>query len=183
MNVLTQPELLALLRRDPPKGIEKLISAFGALAEKTVRTAGITRNEDVEEILNDVFYAVYASREEIDLEKGSVATYVITLSRRKAIDRLRKNAVQREDAVPIEDLSLLPSGISTAEEAERREQSRALTDALLALGEPDATILFRRFYYDESWKTIGKRLRMTENAVNKRALRAMKKLRTMLKGE
>ena len=180
---MTQHELLALLRRDPPKGIEKVISAFGALAEKTVRNAGVASEEDVEEILNDVFYAVYASRNQIDLEKGSFATYVITLSRRKAVDRLRKNAAQKEGTVPIEDLSILPSVFSTAETAERRERSRQLTEALFALGEPDATILFRRFYYDESWKTIGKRLSLTENAVNKRALRAMKRLRTMLKGE
>ena len=180
---MTQPELLALLRRDPIKGIEKVISAFGALAEKTVRQTGVSSEEDVEEILNDVFYSVYASREEIDPEKGSFASYVITLSRREAIDRLRKIAARKEGTVPIEDLSFLPSSFSTAETAERKEQSRALTDALLALGEPDATILFRRFYYDESWKAIGKRLRMTENAVNKRAIRAMQKLRTMLKGE
>jgi RNA polymerase sigma-70 factor (ECF subfamily) len=54
--------------------------------------------------------------------------------------------------------------------------------AIEALGEPDSSIIFRKYYYGESSETIAKRLNMTESAVNTRTHRALKKLRELLEG-
>ena len=54
---------------------------------------------------------------------------------------------------------------------------------LMALGEPETTILFRRYYYGESYAEIGKLVHLSENAVNKRCLKALQTLRKQMKGD
>ena len=183
--IMTQTEMLELLRADPERGIRTVISAFSALSEKTILhlAGGVLRPEDVEELVSDVFLQVYRSRETIAPEKGSLATFIITLSKRRATDALRRKRDPVKTPLPLED-AVLPDALPSPEtEVLLGETRRRLVRAIAALGHPDSTIVFRRYYYGESYAEIGKRLGMTENAVNKRCLKAKEKLRHYMEGE
>ena len=67
-----------------------------------------------------------------------------------------------------------------AVQTEAAEQSRRLLAAIESLGEPDASILIQKFYYDRNAVEIGKILGMNPITVRSRCARALKKLRTML---
>lgn len=179
---MDRSDLLALLRLDPEKGIEAIIRAYGALAQKTVRQTGgdALSEEDREEIVSDVFYRVYVSRDRLDESKGTLASYVITLSRRCAIDRLRTKTRRGGEALPLED-AVLPSPEDAETAVLKKEARQRLVSAVIALGEPDATIVFRRFYFAQSYAEIGLKLGLTENAVTKRCRRALEKLRRSLR--
>ncbi|MBQ6421022.1 MAG: sigma-70 family RNA polymerase sigma factor [Clostridia bacterium] len=181
---MTQSEQLEYLRCAPEDAIEDIIRSYASLSRRTVlsvtgRAAGA---EDVEEIVSDVFLQVYNNRMHIDLAKGSLALYIVTLSRRRAVDFLRRRGKAPVE-IPLQD---------AAEEAcesdgpyasyEAKAVRTALADAVRALPEPDRTIIFRRFCYNESYREIGNKLDMRENAVNKRCLKALKKLRKILEG-
>lgn len=176
---MTQTEMLAALQQDPKRGIGLVIRSYAALAEKTARSAGGTAltEADMEEIVSDVFFQIYESRDRLDPARGSLASFVITLARRRTVDLLRKRA-GNADTMPLPET--LPAGTDVETEVLRNETSRRLANALIALGEPDATIVARRYYIGESYAAIGKRLGLSENAVNKRCLRALKKLRSVL---
>ena len=183
--IMTQTEMLELLQADPERGIRTVISAFSALSEKTILrlAGGVLRSEDVEELVSDVFLQVYRSRETISPEKGSLATFIITLSKRRATDALRRKRDPAKTPLPLED-AVLSDALESPEAAVLREETRRrLVRAIASLGPPDSTIVFRRYYYGESYAAIGKRLGMTENAVNKRCLKAKEKLRHCMEGE
>ena len=56
-------------------------------------------------------------------------------------------------------------------------------NAIKNLGEPDSSIIFRKYYYGESSEKIAEILDMTPSNVDTRAHRAIKKLREMLGGK
>lgn len=173
---------LHLLKNTPEQGIRAVIRAYAALSERTVRaTLGrIALEEDVEELVSDVFAEVYRRRDSIDLSKGSLATYVVTLSRRKAVDHLRRNGQRLMVTFPLEEDVLSECGSEPQTVAEQQETYMELTNAVASLPEPERTIVFRRFCYGESYKEIGKRLGMRANAVNKRCLKALARLKNEL---
>lgn len=182
---MTQPELLALLESEPEKGMRELINRYSALLYKTVYhiVGNSARAQDVEELVSDVFFGVYTSRETIDPEKGGIAAFLITLSKRRAIDFLRKNGKTENLLLPLDDEMIQKGGADTLAEVEEREQRQALLNAVIALGHPESTIIFRKFFYGETYEQIGKKLKMSKNAVNKRYLKALKKLKNEMKGE
>ena len=181
---MTQTELLEFLRRDPEKGIRAVISAFSALSQKTIlRLAGaVVTKEDLEELVGDVFFQVYKDRDVLDPKKGSLATYVITLSRRRAVDALRKRGDPAKTPLPLDEGLLSDAGQSPEDRVLGEEQRRRLVAAIGSLGPPDSTIVYRRYYLGETYAQIGKRLGLTKNAANKRGVKALKKLRQIMEG-
>ena len=65
-----------------------------------------------------------------------------------------------------------------ADEELRREVIRAVED----LGEPDSSIIFRKYYYGESSKEIAKATGLSVSNVDTRTHRALNKLRKMFGG-
>ena len=61
-----------------------------------------------------------------------------------------------------------------------KELRKQLVEAIKSLGEPDSEIIVRKFYFGESSKQISERLAMTVSAIDTRASRALKKLRTRI---
>jgi len=57
-----------------------------------------------------------------------------------------------------------------------------LVEQILALGEPDSTILTCRFYFGMRTKEIAALVKLKENTVDQRLRRALQKLRSLEKG-
>ena len=180
---MTSSELLALLRASPEKGLREIVHAYGALVQKTVRQTGggALTAQDVEELVNDVFYGVYTSREQIDETKGSLSTYIMLLARRRTVDRLRRTRFGEENALPLEENEFFASVQEPETDVLALESRKRLAETIAALGMPDSTTVMRRFYFDEDYRTIGRRLGMSANAVAKRCRKALKKLKKELK--
>jgi len=71
---------------------------------------------------------------------------------------------------------------SVFEMVNQKEEKQRLYQAILDLGEPDTTIILRKYFYGETAKQIAKKLSMSVSSVHKRAERALKKLRIRLEG-
>ena len=63
-----------------------------------------------------------------------------------------------------------------------KQLRRQLLEEIKALGEPDSTILLRKFYYRQSSKDIARDLGLTVSNVDTRTHRALVKLRKQLGG-
>ena len=64
-----------------------------------------------------------------------------------------------------------------------KEFREALLREIKALGEPDSTILLRKYYFSESSREIAAALNLTVSSVDTRTHRAIQKLRSIFGGE
>ena len=181
---MTDTELLCLLQEAPEKGLRELIDAYGGLVAKTVRgrLRTLCTQEDIEETVSDVFLELYESRNKLDPAAPGLPAFLMTLAQRRAVDRFRQQLRRREELSPtvIYNRIAAPPAEETVLKKVERDQ---LLRAVLTLGEPETSILFRRFYYGETFREIGKALSLSENAAAKRYHKALKTLKTKLKGE
>jgi len=179
----SEKELLSLLVRDPDVGLEKIMDRYMALSYAIVKGAlsGILKNQDIEECVSDVFYEVYRSRHQIDLKKGTLKAYIAVISKRRAIDLLRKH--KSAETLPYgEPENDVPSEYNLEDEKIKNEASELLVKSIIELGEPDTQIIIRKFYFNQTSKEIGKALGIKENTINKRVARALEKLKNALGG-
>ncbi len=178
-----QNDILILLHTSPQRGLARMIEVYSgyvcAIVKQKMPQASL---QDVEECASDVFYAVYQSRECIDERKGSLKAFLCTVAKRKAIDCLRKNARHAHESWR-EDYDSLQATDHVQNAVEENEQKNALVRAIGLLGEVDAQIVTRRYYFGQSIKEIAAALCMNENAVSKRNARAMQKLGQILERE
>lgn len=181
---MTQEEVLALMKSDPEKGMQAVTWQYTALVYKTVlhKLSSVCSTEDVEETVSDVFLDFYKNYQTVDLSKGSLASFLMVLAQRRAVDVFRKKMRQKNI-----DMLLSEEENKNAERTEntalKNEERNFLINAILKLGEPDSTIIFRKFYFGETYEEIGNRLGLSANAVNKRYLRSIEKLSIMMEGE
>ena len=181
---MTQEEILVLMKTDPQKGMIALTEQYTALVWKVIwgKLSGICSTEDVEETVSDVFLEFYRKKNCVDFSKGSLSSFLITLAQRRAIDEFRRVMRLRniEKAMEEKSETLFQQTENTVLKKEERE---FLLESIFSLGEPDSTIIYRKFYYGETYSEIGNRLGLSENAVNKRYLKAIDRLGNMMKGE
>ena len=78
------------------------------------------------------------------------------------------------------DMARLASDISVEAHAEGSELRRLLLSKIRELGEPDATILIQKYYYNLKSEEIARNVSMTASSVRSRCTRAMEKLRAKL---
>ena len=138
-------------------------------------------DEDIEECISDIFADIFFS-----FSKGSYAgdikVFIGTVARNKSIDHFRKHSRNAGKTVYLEDDSTpdIRSGEDIAGENEKKELSLILMDCINSLGEPDSSIIIKKFYYDMDSKQIAGELSMKPSAVRVRCSRAASKLKELL---
>jgi RNA polymerase sigma-70 factor (ECF subfamily) len=139
---------------------------------------------DAEEVLQEVFLHVWNHAGRYDSGRSSVSTWLILITRSRAIDRLRtRKVVERthENSVqenPPEHAS--PEGVETVFIHERRERVRS---ELGKLPEEQRQVLEMAFYEGLSQSEIAAKADLPLGTVKTRTLLAMKKLRSALRDE
>lgn len=177
---MTDKELIKKLKKDKSSGLSLIIDLYSGLLYKIAANIILPfgTKEDVEECLSDSFLAFYGEIEKIDLEKASIKSYLAVITRRKAIDlyrRLKVSGAFIEDADPESEI---PQEDFTAQ----LERKSVLVTAVKELGEPDTTIITRKFFLGETAAEIAVQLGMSEGAVQKRIERSRQKLKNLLGG-
>jgi RNA polymerase sigma factor (sigma-70 family) len=140
-------------------------------------------HEDIEECVSDVFAKIFMS---FDADhEGSLQGYIGIVAKRMAINAYYQLSRRPGSAFSLDD----PEGQELASDEDvqqdyaRKEMCRELLTQIRLLGEPDATIIIQKYYYQRNSLQIGKMLSMNPLTVRKRCERAIKRLRTMLMKE
>ncbi|WP_343208609.1 sigma-70 family RNA polymerase sigma factor [Anaerolentibacter hominis] len=182
---MTDQEMLEQLHKNPSTALEQIIDCYAGLIYAIARNKlnSVGSREDIEDCVSDIFAQFYEKRGDVDLNRGSIKSFLMILAKRTAIKRFQKlcgekNAVH-SGAEDLADLPL-PSGDDTEQEAIRRTQRRELLQAVKDLGEPDCGILLRKYFLGQTAGEIGKALSLSKNAVEKRAARSLVKLKEWL---
>lgn len=184
---IREKDIVEALQNAPQEGIRYLTEVYGGLVYAITwrRLQGRLPREDIEECVSDIFFELYRCRERIDLERGTLKTFLLTIAERQAIkyyerrpDKLEKVSLQEQ----------MERGYDVAGETDveqdtiRREECDHLYAAIRSLGEPAASIVIQKYYYGMTAKEIGQNLGLSKNAVEKRLKRSLNKLKTLVGG-
>ena len=179
-------KLLRLLHKDPNAGMEQLLNQYTGLVYAVVKSkldGSFYVSSDLEDCVADVFSKFYTELADYDPTMSSIKSYLCVIARNHAINIAKRRSL--EGGISLDDeASLLQVADDVMIDSElvdeelRREVIRAVED----LGEPDSSIIFRKYYYGESSKEIAKALGLSVSNVDTRAHRALNKLRKLFGG-
>lgn len=139
---------------------------------------------DAEEILQEAFVQVWKQASRYDARRSSVSTWLVLITRSRAIDRLRSRRVVQRTVASAQketlDLHTSPEGARDVLNAERRDRLRSELGRLPA---EQRQVLEMAFYEGMTQSEIASRAGIPLGTVKTRTLLAMKKLRAALAGE
>ena len=180
------PADAALLRQVLDRRPEALSTLYDRYAAALLAVARriLGTPDDAEEVLQEVFLHVWNHAGRYDAGRSSVSTWLILITRSRAIDRLRtRKVVERthETSVqesPVEHAS--PEGVENVFTHERRER---VGREMAKLPEEQRRVLELAFYEGLSQSEIAAKADLPLGTVKTRTLLAMKKLRSALRDE
>lgn len=183
-SAVTDAALLRVVAERRPEGLATLYDRHApqllSLARRILGTAG-----EAEDLVQEVFVHVWNSSSRYDPSRSSVSTWLVLITRSRAIDRLRHRQVvdrvheaAHRDAPADEHAS--PDGVESVLTRERRERVRR---ELENLPPEQRQVLEMAFYQGLSQAEIAARADLPLGTVKTRTLLAMKKLRSALRAE
>lgn len=174
---MDEATMLRLLRRRDPEGLAQLIRRYNGYAAAIIR--GILgqgrREEDVEELVSDVFVAIWNHAD--SLKPGKVKSYLGTTARNMAKSFLRKKQILPMDLDEIPGL-LAPD--TPEEHYLAREQAEMVRQAVEQMGEPNREIFLRYYYYLQTTEQIAKDLHLEPGAIRARLMRGRNALKAAI---
>jgi RNA polymerase sigma-70 factor (ECF subfamily) len=163
-------------------------TALGALYDRWVRSLyslvlHLLRDPDeAEDVVEETFWQAWRKAGSYEPSKGAVSTWLLTIGRRKALDRLRSRRRNREDPVDSgSGFDDLPSRAADPEmEAEGGELRENVRAALRELPQEQREVLELGYFSGLSQVEIAERTGQPLGTVKTRMRLAMQKLREPL---
>ena len=162
--------------------IEKIINEYSGYVYTIIinMSKGILSDEDVEEIISDVFFILWKNRDKLDDEK-KLSSYIAGITRNLVKEKYRK----LKSNLNISDYeNVIKDNVDIDMIYEQRERVDAIEKIVKGLKEDD--ILIFNFYYYSGMKIseIAKALNISEFNVKMRLYRMRNKIKKeLLKGE
>lgn len=175
--------------KDLAKLIEKIArgceSALSKLYDLTISQVYglalkiLTKNHDADEVAMDVFKQIWNKAGDYSPERGSPTAWLITLTRSRAIDRLRIDSKRkiREDSL---DFKVPTSSSNSDEKTEIREMRDLINGALEALSPGQRKSIELAYYYGLTQTEIADLMNEPLGTVKSWMRAGMSKLRASL---
>lgn len=181
---MSDSEWEQLLSSSPKDAYEYLIEQYGNLIYAIVlnKLGGYGTREDIEDCVSDIMVEFLRNAGSFSAGTGSLKSYISTVAKHRAIDAFRRLAGHNNLSLDTDDenISLPPSDSNTEEEAGKRIFRKRLWEVVRSLGEPDSSIIIYQYFYNQKVNEVARRLGMTSGAVQKRSIRARKKIGKIL---
>jgi RNA polymerase sigma-70 factor (ECF subfamily) len=153
--------------------LEEAIDLFGPSVQALVRRvlSGTGSIEDVEECVSDVFLAAWHHIERYEESRSSFRTWLLVLSKYKALDLRRKLLRPGTEVTRLRDVESLHSPNPTEQNVLSRESTRELIDFVRRMSEPDRSLFWRRYFYYENLDELVAIFGLTKKAIESRLYR------------
>jgi RNA polymerase sigma-70 factor (ECF subfamily) len=167
------------LRKRDPSVMNEIYEQYGRLTFGYLARA-LGDRAQAEDVQQQVFLEVWQRGPAFDPQRASAATWIMTITRSRAVDHLRKRIPEPRD--PAGSLALLDEQATASPVEELHEQWRM--SALLAeLPDEEAEVLRMRFHLNLSQSEIAERTGIALGTVKTRMARALERLRVELEYE
>ncbi len=135
--------------------------------------------QEAEEALQEAYLSVWQRAGSFDAARGSAMTWLITLTRNRAVDRLRARG--RAVQAPIELAEMVPDPAPPATALiEMAQDERALALCLSELAGGDATLIRTAFFEGVTYAELAERTTTPLGTIKSRIRRALLALRNCL---
>lgn len=139
----------------------------------------VNSREEAEDVLQEVFVQVWRRAADFDERRGKPFTWLVTLARSRAIDRLRQIGARARLAVAAAQ-EAPPEASDAAQDASRSEQKEIVAEALLRLPEEQRQALLLAYFEGLTQSEIAARLGTPLGTVKTRMRSGLIKLRELL---
>ncbi len=180
-STLSDEELVAesCIRRD---AFAVLLERYQDRLSRYIRRLGVSRREDGEDILQNVFLKTYRNLNEFD-QSLKFSSWIYRIAHNEVMSFFRSTSV-RPEGHKIDDadaaFEVLPSHLDTSSEAELGMNARQLAQAMSGLEAKYREVLVLRYFEDREYADISDILRIPMGTVATLLNRAKKKLRESL---
>ena len=179
-------KLLRLLHKDPNAGMEQLMNQYAGLIFAVVMSKLADYDcvsSDIEDCVADVFSNFYTGLSRYNPNISSIKSYLCVIARNHATNVAKKHSFLKRVSLDDQDAFLqVADDVTLDSELDEDEFRARVIKAVEDLGDPDSSIIFRKFYYGECSKDIAKALGLTVSNVDTRTHRVLNKLRKMFGG-
>jgi RNA polymerase sigma factor (sigma-70 family) len=172
-------EIAAAFQKARPGVLALVYGRYSPLVY-AVALQSLTGASDAEDVTQQVFVAAWRSRDTFDPERGSLAAWLIAITRNKVTDVLR--ARQRESAVLRVMAGREPQAARTALPDQVVDRI-VLADELARLGQPQQKIIMMAFYTDLTHTQIADTLGLPLGTVKSHIRRSLLRLRARLEAD
>jgi RNA polymerase sigma-70 factor, ECF subfamily len=133
-----------------------------------------------EEVTGDVYLQAWRQADRYDRSRGAPTTWLLTLARSRAIDRVRQEATAKRRQAPLGDEILVDDHQSPFQESAAREERERVRAALDAIPPKQRQAIELAFYAGLSHVEIADRLKEPLGTVKTRIRQGMIKLAQLL---
>ena len=179
---LDDAALIRLVAHNKSEALSELYDRYGRLVFSVALNA-IGNGETAEEIVQDVFTRVWEKARTYDAGLAKVSTWLISITRNRAIDELRRSRIRPEhDSVDWAEVepAHIPLSENPEDEVEISWQQRAVRQAIAGLPEDQQKALALAYFRGYSHTEIAAALGQPLGTVKTRIRMAMQKLRQVL---
>jgi RNA polymerase sigma-70 factor (ECF subfamily) len=182
LTQLDDASLIRLIARRNSEALGILYDRYGRMVYGFALNV-IGSAETSEEIVQDVFTRVWERASTYDRDLAKVSTWLVSITRNRAIDELRRSQARSEqlnvawaEAIEISD----PAQPSPEEAAAAHLQEKAVREAIAALPAEQRQALALAYFKGYSHSEIAEALDLPVGTVKTRIRLAMQKLRQVL---
>ena len=143
----------------------------------------LRQHDDVEDVLEETFWQVWRQAERYEASRGSVQTWLLTIARSRALDRVRSLKRLREQSLENDEGEMavqLSAEGDPAMDAESAERRRIVIAALGELPQEQREALELGYFRGLSQSEIAERTGQPLGTIKTRMRLAMQKLRSRL---
>ena len=183
---LDDQNLIALIARSHSGAVSELFTRYSRLVY-SLALKMVSEPTDAEEITLDVFVRVWQKAHTYHAEQARVSTWLVSITRHRAIDRLRRQNVRFDQSslswaeiAPQAEPQAQSNPEQTTELMMRQERVRSAV-AQLPLDQQEALAL--AYFKGQSHREIAEILGQPLGTVKSRIRMAMQKLRQLLQDE
>ena len=139
--------------------------------------------DDVEDVVEETFWQAWRQAERFDASRGAVQTWLLTIARSRALDRVRSVRRRREEPLEGDDGQVVVQQVAEGDpslDAEASERRRMVVTALAGLPTEQRQALELGYFGGLSQTEIADRTGQPLGTVKTRMRLALQKLRSQL---
>ena len=134
-----------------------------------------------EEVTVDVYTQVWRKIASYDAQRGTPGSWLMTMTKNRAIDGFRSRYLERGRQVPLDQAAELPGDAATPEQySADLERQRLVQEAMASLSAEQRQAIALAYYWGLSQSEIADRLRLPLGTVKTRMRLGMIRLREVL---
>lgn len=158
-------------------GVAELYDRFGSLVYRMALQSMPTRVE-AEDAVQEIFVRLWRTAGRYDEKRAALVTWVMLISRRHLVDKLRRNRARIKASSIDNAINLtVPEAAPTPSRTERDERLVVLMKRIEALPELQRTVVTRAYLGGQTLRQIGEELQTPLGTIKSALSRALVRLR------